>query len=75
MDGSAAKDGVSYPLQQRVINPIVMLAWELGFRLPATPCWRRLGGVRDSRGARQCAMAWTGRPSGWWPSAGGAPTG
>jgi hypothetical protein len=34
MDGSAAKDGVSYPLQQRVINPIVLLAWELGIPPP-----------------------------------------
>jgi deazaflavin-dependent oxidoreductase (nitroreductase family) len=34
MAGSAAKDGVSYPLQQRVINPIVLLAWELGIPPP-----------------------------------------
>lgn len=34
MVGSAAKDGVSYPLQQRVINPIVRLAWELGIPPP-----------------------------------------
>jgi hypothetical protein len=42
---------------------------------PATPCWRRPAGVPGSLGARQCAMAWTGIPSGWWPSGGTAPTG
>ena len=34
MAGSAAKDRVVYPLQKRVINPIVMLAHNLGFPPP-----------------------------------------
>ena len=34
MAGSAVKDRVVYPLQKRVINPIVMLAHNLGFPPP-----------------------------------------
>jgi deazaflavin-dependent oxidoreductase (nitroreductase family) len=34
MAGSAAKDRVVYPLEKRVINPIVMLAHNLGFPPP-----------------------------------------
>ncbi len=34
MDGSAVKDRVVYPLQRRVINPVVMLAHDLGFPPP-----------------------------------------
>jgi len=34
MAGSAVKDRVVYPLQTRVINPIVMLAHNLGFPPP-----------------------------------------
>ena len=34
MAGSAAKDRVVYPLQKRVVNPIVMLAHDLGFPPP-----------------------------------------
>ena len=34
MAGSAVKDRVVYPLQKRVINPIVMLAHDLGFPPP-----------------------------------------
>ena len=37
MAGSAVKDRVVYPLQKRVINPIVMLAHNLGFP-PAPRC-------------------------------------
>jgi deazaflavin-dependent oxidoreductase (nitroreductase family) len=34
MAGSAAKERVIYRLQKRVINPILMLAWELGIPPP-----------------------------------------
>jgi len=34
MAGSAVKDRVIYPLQKRVINPVVMLAHNLGFPPP-----------------------------------------
>jgi F420H(2)-dependent quinone reductase len=34
MAGSAVKDRLVYPLQKRVINPIVMLAHNLGFPPP-----------------------------------------
>ena len=34
MTGSAAKDRVVYPLQKRVLNPVVMLAWQLGLPPP-----------------------------------------
>jgi len=34
MAGSAVKDRIVYPLQARVINPIVMLAHDLGFPPP-----------------------------------------
>ena len=34
MAGSAAKDRVVYPLQKRVVNPIVMIAHNLGFPPP-----------------------------------------
>lgn len=34
MDGSAVKDRVVYPLQKRVVNPVVMLAHNLGFPPP-----------------------------------------
>ncbi|HEV8279678.1 MAG TPA: nitroreductase/quinone reductase family protein [Streptosporangiaceae bacterium] len=34
MAGSAAKDRVVYPLEKRVINPIVLLAWQLGIPPP-----------------------------------------
>jgi deazaflavin-dependent oxidoreductase (nitroreductase family) len=30
MTGSAAKDRVVYPLQKRVVNPVVLLAWQVG---------------------------------------------
>jgi deazaflavin-dependent oxidoreductase (nitroreductase family) len=34
MPGSAAKDRVIHPLQKRVINPVVKLAWALGIPPP-----------------------------------------
>ena len=34
MAGSAARERVIHPLQQRVVNPIVLLAWELGLPPP-----------------------------------------
>jgi F420H(2)-dependent quinone reductase len=34
MPGPATKHRVLYPLQQRVVNPIVSLAWELGIPIP-----------------------------------------
>jgi len=34
MAGSAARDRVVYPLQKRVVNPVVMLAHNLGFPPP-----------------------------------------
>jgi hypothetical protein len=34
MAGSAAKERVIYRLQKRVINPILMLTWELGIPPP-----------------------------------------
>lgn len=34
MAGSAAKDRIIYPLEKRVVNPIVMLAWDLGLPPP-----------------------------------------
>ena len=34
MARSAAKDRVIYPLQKRVVNPVVLLAWELGIPPP-----------------------------------------
>jgi deazaflavin-dependent oxidoreductase (nitroreductase family) len=34
MAGSAAKDRVVYPFQKHVVNPIVMLAWDLGIPPP-----------------------------------------
>jgi deazaflavin-dependent oxidoreductase (nitroreductase family) len=34
MTGSAARDRVVYPLQKRVVNPVVMLAHNLGFPPP-----------------------------------------
>jgi deazaflavin-dependent oxidoreductase (nitroreductase family) len=34
MDGSAGKDRVTHPLQTRVVNPIVLLAWALGLPPP-----------------------------------------
>src|SRR5260370_22778428 len=34
MAGSDAKDRIIYPLEKRVVNPIVLLAWDLGFPTP-----------------------------------------
>jgi deazaflavin-dependent oxidoreductase (nitroreductase family) len=34
MAGSGTKDRVIYPLQKRVLNPVVMLAWKLGIPPP-----------------------------------------
>ena len=34
MAGSAAKDRLVYPLQTRVVNPVVMLAHDLGIPSP-----------------------------------------
>jgi len=34
MPGSGVKDRVVYPLQKRVLNPVVLLAWRLGFPPP-----------------------------------------
>ncbi len=34
MAGSAAKDRIIYPLEKRVVNPIVLLAWDLGLPPP-----------------------------------------
>jgi deazaflavin-dependent oxidoreductase (nitroreductase family) len=34
MAGSTARERVIHPLQQRVVNPIVLLAWELGLPPP-----------------------------------------
>jgi deazaflavin-dependent oxidoreductase (nitroreductase family) len=34
MAGSDAKDRIIYPLEKRVVNPIVLLAWDLGFPPP-----------------------------------------
>ena len=54
MTGSAAKDRLVYPLQTRVVNPVVMLAHDLGIpppgdallettgRLIGRGVWRRL---------------------------------
>ena len=34
MAGSDAKDRIIYPLEKRVVNPIVLLAWDLGLPPP-----------------------------------------
>jgi deazaflavin-dependent oxidoreductase (nitroreductase family) len=34
MPGSAAKDRVIHPLQKRLVNPVVKLAWALGIQPP-----------------------------------------
>jgi deazaflavin-dependent oxidoreductase (nitroreductase family) len=34
MAGSAAKDRIIYPLEKHVVNPIVLLAWDLGLPPP-----------------------------------------
>jgi deazaflavin-dependent oxidoreductase (nitroreductase family) len=34
MTGSDAKDRIIYPLEKRVVNPIVLLAWDLGLPPP-----------------------------------------
>lgn len=34
MTGSAAKERFVYPMQHRVLNPVVMLAWQLGIPPP-----------------------------------------
>jgi len=74
----AARERVVYPLQKRVINPIVMLAHELGVPPPGDALLETTGvrrGAPGGPGAPRCAPAWTGRSSGWWPSAGAALTG
>jgi len=55
MAGSAAKDRVVYPLQEWAVNPIVPLEHDLGIRLPATLCWRRLGVPGCRNGARRAS--------------------
>jgi deazaflavin-dependent oxidoreductase (nitroreductase family) len=45
MNGSAARHRILHPLQQRVVNPIVNLAWELNIPIPGdalleTTGWR-----------------------------------
>jgi len=38
MAGSAsAKDRIVYPLEKRVVNPVVLLAWGLGIPPPGSP--------------------------------------
>jgi hypothetical protein len=34
MAGSDAKDRIIYPLEKRVVNPIVLLAWDVGLPPP-----------------------------------------
>ena len=34
MAGSYAKERIIYPLEKRVVNPIVLLAWDLGLPPP-----------------------------------------
>jgi deazaflavin-dependent oxidoreductase (nitroreductase family) len=34
MAGSDAKERIIYPLEKRVVNPIVLLSWDLGFATP-----------------------------------------
>jgi deazaflavin-dependent oxidoreductase (nitroreductase family) len=43
MAGSAAKERVIYRLQKRVINPILMLAWELGIPPPGDALLKTTG--------------------------------
>jgi deazaflavin-dependent oxidoreductase (nitroreductase family) len=49
MAGSGAKDRIIYPLEKRVVNPVVMLAHDLGFPPPGDA-------LRETTGRR------TGRP-------------
>jgi hypothetical protein len=65
MAGSDAKDRIIYPLEKRVVNPVVLLARDLGFPTPGDALLETTGRRTGQRGARQCAMAWTGIPSGW----------
>jgi deazaflavin-dependent oxidoreductase (nitroreductase family) len=51
MAGSAAKDRVVYPLEKLVINPIVLLAWELGIP-PAGDALLETTGRRTGRPRR-----------------------
>jgi len=43
MPGPATKHRVLYPLQQRVVNPIVSLAWELGIPIPGDALLKTTG--------------------------------
>jgi len=75
MAGSSARERVIYPLQTRVINPIVMLAHNLGIPPPGDALLETTG-RRSGRPVRTPVCdGLDGRPSGCWPSAGAAPTG
>jgi hypothetical protein len=61
MAGSDAKDRISYPLEKRVVNPIVLLAWDLGLPPPGD------APAGDDRAAYRAASAHTGVR---WPGRG-----
>jgi hypothetical protein len=61
MAGSAAKDRVVYPLQKRVINPIVMLAHNLGFPPPGDALLETTG--RRTGPGRRASWTMTTRAS------------
>lgn len=44
----------------RVINPTVMLEWQLGILPAGDALLETTGRRRDSRGVRQCATSWRG---------------
>jgi hypothetical protein len=61
MAGSSAKDRVIYPFQTRVINPIVMLAHNLGFPPPGVGPERHTPWTMTTRASCSGASAGTWR--------------
>jgi len=67
MAGSAVKDRVIYPLQARVINPIVMLAHSLGIPPPGDALLETTGRAHRPAGAH-AGVRRPGRQT-FWPVA------
>jgi len=70
MAGSDAKDRIIYPLEKRVVNPIVLLAWDLNLPPPGDALLKTTG--RRTGGRGPCAQQHPRRLSG--PSHPGKPS-
>jgi hypothetical protein len=55
MARSDAKDRIIYPLEKRVVNPIVLLAWDLGLPPPGDAL-RKTTGRRTGQRRRTSSM-------------------